>query len=132
MSDKPTYMRAFNKHFFEFLDDIISIYPDNQEIISARNSFDTVKRANPTAIVKVWYKFVYIPYKDIIDKGDITFFFEKDYNSDLSHLANSNEILDIIDKIRGPVKGMSDVNKQHSVKYLENLCKLSLLYTNSQ
>lgn len=131
MTEKSTYMRTFNNHFFEFLDDIIGIYPDNQEIVSARNSFDTVKRANPTAIIKVWYKFVYIPYKDIIQQGDITFFFEKDYNSDLSHLANSNEILTIIDKIRAPVKSMSEVNKQHSVKYLENLCKLSLLYSDS-
>ena len=122
-------MRAFNTHFFDFLDDIISIYPENAEITSARHSFDAVKRANPTAIVKVWYKFVYVPYKDIIQKGDITFFFEKDYNSDLSHLANSNEILTIIDKIREPVKKMSDTNKQHSAHYLENLCKLSLLYT---
>ena len=128
MNNKTTILRAFNTHFFDFMDDVISIYPDNNEISSARVSFDTIKRANPTAIVKVWYTFVYSPYKTVIDQGNISFFFEKDYSSDLVTVANANEIMNIIDKIRGPIKSMNESNLAHTTKYIQNLSKLSVAY----
>ena len=129
MSDKTTILRAFNTHFFEFVDDIICIFPDNKELPSSKLSFDMIKRANPTAIIKAWFKFVYIPYNTVIEQGDISFFFEKDYAGDLAHLNNSENIMSIIDSLRGPVKQMSDVNKTHSMKYIQNLSKLSFMYS---
>lgn len=129
MTDKTTLMRAFNKHFFDFLDDIISIFPENSDIAIAKTSFETIKRANPSAIIKAWYNFVYKRYKDVIEGGDITFFFDKDYGSDLANLSNSNEIMKTIDKIREPIRSMSDTNRQHSMKYIQNLSKLSLMYS---
>jgi hypothetical protein len=129
MADKQTLMRAFNKHFFDFLDDIIAIFPENKEISVARTSFDTIKRANPTAILKAWYHFIYIPYNKVIEMGDITFFFDKDYGADLVNLPNANEIMKTIDKIREPIRSMSEINKAHSIKYIQNLSKLSLLYS---
>lgn len=130
MTDKSTLMKAFNTHFFDFLDDIIKIIPDHKDILMAKTSFETIKRANPTAILKAWCQYVYLPYKDIIDSGNITFFFDKDYGSDLSVLANASEIMKIIDKIRDPIKDMNETNRQHSMKYIQNLCRLSLLYCN--
>ena len=128
MTDKTTILRAFNTHFFDFLTDIISITQNNHEICVAKTSFETIKRANPTVILKVWYKFVYMRYKEVIDRGDISFFFEKDYGSDLATLQNSGEIMKTIDKIRQPIKEMSDENKAHSAKYIQNLSKLSMTY----
>ena len=128
MADKSTILRAFNTHFFDFLDDIIRIIPDNRDISVAKTSFDTIKRANPTIILKVWYQFVYSPYKDVIEQGNISFFFEKDYGSDLANLNNAGEIMKTIDKIRQPIKEMSDENKAHSTKYIQNLSKLSMTY----
>ena len=77
MADKSTLLRTFNTHLFEFLDDIIGIFPNNTELQIAKTSFQTIKRANPTAIAKVWYSYVYAPYRDVIDSGDIHFFFQK-------------------------------------------------------
>lgn len=128
MTDKSTILKTFNAHFFEFLDDILRIFPENTEIATAKRSFETIKRANPTAILKVWVNFVYNPYKAVIDAGNIDFFFEKDYGTDLNILVNSGEIMKMIDIMRGPVKQMSDVNKAHSMKYIQNLSKLSVLY----
>jgi len=127
-TEKSTYMRAFNSHFFDFIDDLIRIIDENDDVVYARTSFDTIRRANPTAILKAWYAFVYSPYKEVIETGDITFFFEKDYKSDLAHLSNANNIMAIIDTIRHPIKNMSDSNRAHSVKYIQNLSKLSTLY----
>jgi len=128
MADRTTILRSFNTHFFDFLNDIILIVPDSTDLAVAKTSFDTIKRANPTAIIKAWNTYVYTPYADVIDSGNISFFFEKDYKSDLVNLANSNEIVKIIDKIREPIRNMSDVNQAHSQKYIQNLSKLSQLY----
>jgi hypothetical protein len=98
------------------------------DIKNAKTSFEMIKSANPTAISKSWYKFVYSPYADIINKGDITFFFEKDYSTDINHLANSNEIMKIIDTIRQPVKNMNEKEREFTMKYIQNLSKLSTLY----
>jgi hypothetical protein len=128
MSDKSSILRAFNNHLFDFIDDIIFIFPDNNDLVIAKTSFDTIKKANPTAIIKAWLKFVYIPYKNVIDNGDISFFFDKDYSDDLSNLSNSNKILNIIDTLRMPIKEMGDANKEHTSKYIQNLSKLSMMY----
>ena len=128
MTDKSTLSRTFNTHLFEFLDDIIRIFPDNLDIQTAKTSFQTIKRANPTAIVKVWFSYVYVPYREVIDRGDIQFFFQKDYTEDLSVLQNSGEIIKIIDTLREPVSNMSETEKAFTMKYLQNLSKLSLMY----
>src|SRR6056300_821749 len=125
MTDKSTVLRAFNKHFFEFIDDIVTILPDEPEIVKAKVSFENIKKMNPTLICKTWFKVVYSPYKEVIDQGDITFFFEKDYASDLSNVPNAAEIMSIIDKIRMPIKSMDEVNRGHCTKYIQNLSKLS-------
>jgi hypothetical protein len=126
--DKTGIMRGFNKHFFDFIDDIIVVFPDNVEISAARDSFETIRRANPTAIIKAWNKFVAQKYGDRLMSGDLEYFLEKDYSEDLSNLRNSNKVIQIIDTLREPLKHMGDANRAMSLKYLVNLCKLSVLY----
>jgi hypothetical protein len=130
MTDKSTILRTFNKHFFDFLEDIQHILPENKEISYAITSFDTIKRANPTIIVKTWYNFVFLPYKDVIDQGDLSYFIEKDYGTDLVNVNKSEDIINMINNIRKPIQNMDEVNKQHSLKYIQNLCKLSEIYNN--
>ena len=130
MSDKSTLLRAFNTHFFEFLDDLMRVLPENKEISYANTSFLTIKKANPTMIVKSWYNFVFLPYKDVIEQGNLTFFIDKDYGSELSHVNKSEDIMKMIDNIRNPIREMDETNKTHALKYIQNLCKLSDLYNN--
>ncbi len=130
MSDKKTILRTFNNHLFEFLDDIIRIFPDNLDIQTAKTSFYAIKQANPTIIIKTWIQYIYMPYKETIDLGNIDFFFNKDYSEDLVYLANSKEVLKIVDTLRGPVSNMTETQKQFTMEYLQNLSKLSFLYAN--
>ena len=129
MSDKTTLLRAFNTHFFEFVDDILRIFPENRDILDAKTAFELFKKANPTSIIKAWQYFVYTPYKDVIDAGNIEFFFNKDYSQDLTYMANARDIMKTIDALRDPIRNMSDENKGHSMKYMTNLCKLSAMYS---
>jgi hypothetical protein len=128
MNDKSTVLKAFNNHFFEFIQDIINIFPENEDLKSTKTGLEFFKKANPTCIAKAWEYFVHEQYKDVIEKGDITFFFEKDYNNDLTYMSNAGEIMKAIDKIREPVRNMGHENKAHTMKYIQNLCKLSGVY----
>jgi len=127
--DKTGIMRAFNKHFFDFVNDVISVFPENVEIAAARDSFETIRRANPTAIIKAWHKFVAVKYGDRLGSGDLDYFLEKDYSEDLANLRNSNKVIEIIDTLREPLKNMGDANRAMSLKYLQNLCKLAGIYS---
>jgi len=128
MSDKSTIMKTFNTHFFEFVEDILTLFPNNVDLLTAKKSFELIKRANPTAILKAWFNFVYSPYISEIESGNISFFFEKNYADDLSILNNGGEIMKTIDSFRKPVSEMSDTNKAHTMKYIQNLSKLSVVY----
>ena len=100
MADKSTVLRAFNTHLVEFLDDIISIIPGNVGLVTTKNSFEMYKKANPTLLIKIWYSYVYMPYAEIIEKGDLDFFITKDYSEDLSYLQNSKNILKAITELQ--------------------------------
>jgi hypothetical protein len=128
MNDKASVSKAFNKHFFDFLDDILGIFPDKEEIIYAKNAFQTIKKLNTTAIIKVWYPQVYLPYSEHIDVGNIDYFINKDYSEDISNINKASDIVKMIDNIRKPISDMDETNKQHCAKYIQNLSKLSSVY----
>lgn len=129
MSDKTTLMRAFNNHLFELLDDILGIYPNDPNISAAKKSLDQLKSANPSIVIKAWYNYVYLRYKEHIDAGNLAFFFDKDYREDLTYVGNTDEVLKIIEKVRAPLREMSAENQEHTVSYLRNLNKLAQLYS---
>lgn len=128
MSDKSTVLRGFNNLLFEFVDDVLTIFPDHADLKDVRVALEFFKKANPTSIIKAWHYFVYQPYKDVIEAGDLSFFCEKDYKSDLTYLKNADEIMKSIDKVREPVKQMDPANKATAMTYVKNLCKLSNIY----
>lgn len=133
MKDKSTVCKAFNKHFFDFIEDLMVIFPNNKEITFAKSSFTTVNRFNVSLLIKQWYNNVYIPYGEQIANNDIDFFLKKDYSSDLNKnkdARQSEEIIKMIENIRQPIANTDEVNKQHSLKYLQNLNKLSVAYNN--
>jgi hypothetical protein len=131
MNSKSSFTKGFNKHFFEFLEDMSNIFPENDDIKLAKKSFETIQRLNTTAIIKAWNVHVYLPYKDAIDNKNIDFFIQKDYSKDLEGVNKSNDILMMIDKIRKPISEMGETNKSHCAQYIQNLSKLSFMY-NSQ
>ena len=127
-SDKTIVLRAFNKIFFDFIDDIISVYPENVEILTAKDAFLSFKKLNPTSIIKVWHSGVYVKYSEQINAGDIEFFTHKDYSQDLTDVSNLQNVLSMIDNVREPIKNMSDANRALVTKYIQQLSKLSTAY----
>ena len=118
---------VFNDHFAEFVGDIQSVFPEDLDILTAKNSLLAIRKANPKLLVKIWIKYVYTPYKEQIEAGNITFFITKDYSTDLVKNDNSDKIMEAINRLRNPIKEMSTESQAKSMKYIQNLSKLSLL-----
>jgi hypothetical protein len=121
-------LTAFNDHYIEFVNDICTAFPDDADIVAAKNSFILIRKANPKMIIKIWHKYVVEKYQDIIDQDDVSFFINKDYSEDLSNAENSGKIMEAIDRLRNPVKLMNPEEQKKVMKYLQNLKKLSILY----
>ena len=133
MKDKSTVCKAFNKHFFDFIEDLLVIFPNSKEIMFAKSSFSTVNRFNVSLLIKQWYNNAYLPYGEQIANNDIEFFLQKDYSTDLKKnkdAKQSDEIIKMIENIRQPIATTDEINKQHSLKYLQNLNRLSAAYNN--
>jgi accessory colonization factor AcfC len=118
-------LSAFNDHFMDFVNDIQSVFPNDADILSAKNALLLVRKANPKMIAKIWKAYIVGKYKSEIDAGNIEFFINKDYASDVADASNSDKIMESINRLRGPIKQMSPDNQAKTMKYIQNLTKLA-------
>jgi len=125
-------LQAFNTHFIEFIEDIQSVFPEDIDILTAKNSILAVKQANPRMIIKIWDAFIVQKYKNEIEAGNIGFFINKDYANDIATSQNSDKIMASINRLRGPISKMTDDNQHKTMTYIQNLTKLTVVYTNSK
>ena len=84
-------LTAFNDHFIEFLNDVQSVFPEDTDILAAKNALIAIRKANPKMIVKIWKTFIADKYRDQIQANDISFFLTKDYSSDVATSGNSDK-----------------------------------------
>jgi hypothetical protein len=120
-------LTAFNDHFSDFLNDIQSVFPNDPDILSAKNALTMIRKANPKMIVKIWKTFIADKYRTQIELNDISFFIDKDYSSDISTASGSDKIMESIDRLREPIRNMAPDNQAKVMKYIQNLTKLSEL-----
>ena len=131
----PTLITAFNDHFMEFVNDIHEVFPNDVDILSAKNSFSMIRKMNPKLLIKSWDSLVVGKYQSAIEAGDLSFFMNKDYTNDLNDVPNNpnaERITSAIDRLRTPIKSMSADNQAKIIKYIQNLTKISSLYNMSQ
>ena len=124
-------LKTFNKQLSEFIDDVSNIFPGEKDVIVLSTFMKTVMYGKPRAIIEVWYNNITLKYNNEIENGEIEYFLNKDYSDDLQSAPGSTETLDAINKLRSTIKLAfeQDVNKEKTIKYMQNLTKLSNLYT---
>ena len=123
------------KQFSVFLEDIVKIFPDDKEIITAKVYFEGLKKVNPRLLITSWKMIIADNYEEQILDGDFNFFIEKDYKEDIEEVAKRRNwdedysyINENIETLRSKIANESEYNKNISMKYLINLTKLSKLY----
>ena len=118
-------LTAFNDHFLEFVNDIQSVFPEDHDILIAKNALIAIRKANPKMIIKIWKTFIADKYRQQIQMSDISFFLTKDYSSDIANSNNSDKIMESINRLREPIKNMSPENQATVMKFILNLTKLA-------
>jgi len=121
-------LTAFNDHFVEFVTDVHRVFPNDKDIIVAKNALLMIRKMNPKMIINLWNECVVGKYKGEIEHGDISFFISKDYSHDLAGSNNSDKINNAIDRLREPIKQMNPEEQGKAMKYIQNLTKLADIY----
>jgi hypothetical protein len=121
-------LKAFNNHFIEFVDDVANYFNDRLDIKTTANALRAMRKANPKLIITIWNEHIVSKYDSEIEEGNISFFLEKEYGSDLAAMDNKNNVLESIDSLREPIKSMPEEDQAKSMKYIQNLTKLTKLY----
>ena len=127
---KSQLLSAFNDHFMQFVEDIQLVFPDNSDIATVSLALGKLRKANPRLLIMSFKEHVVSGYRKEIEKGDINFFINNDYQKDLNNIGvgSSNQILEKIDCLRGPVREMNKSDQDKVIKYMQNLLKLSDMY----
>ena len=128
MSDKSQYLKAFNEHFIHFVMDIHKVFPEDNDILYSLNALKEIRKINPRLIMLIFNDYVAKNYRDEILSGNIDFFLDKDYSSDMKNMKNANSIVEKINNLREPIRKMNNDNKSKTLKYLQNLIKLCDYY----
>lgn len=124
-------LSVFNDHFLEFLNDIQSVFPEDVDVLTAKNALTAIRKTNPKLIIKIWKTFIADKYGEQIYAGDIGFFINKDYSNDVLNSGSSDQIMNSINRLREPIKNMGTDNQLKAMKYIQNLTKLTELYENN-
>ena len=129
--NKNQIVETFNKHFLEFIMDIERVFPNDIDIISMRKSLSKSLIIMPKSLIRMFNDYFVTMYSSQIDNGDLDFFIDNDYRTKHGYKTTDEVwVLDKIDILRGPVRSMSQTEKENVIKYLKNLKKLSDLYNN--
>lgn len=121
-------LKAFTNHLVEFADELKKVFPEDPDLRTGIIFLKGLIKINPKTVIQGWKDCVNDLYKDKILEGDVDYFIEKDYSSDLQGANNQGRVLMVIDSFRDKVRNMGEDNKEKSVKYLQNLTKLCSMY----
>ena len=128
-TDQKRFVRkTFNDEFMKFVNEVHSLFPDDKFIKKSRDGLELLKKANPKLVIKIWKEYIVDRYISEIEKGELDFFINKDYNTDVSQASNANTIIESINRLREPVRNMGESNQATAMKYIQQLSKLCQLY----
>jgi hypothetical protein len=126
--DNSLIMNTFLTQMDECLEDISKVYAVDNRFLKCKLYYEGIKKSNPKMIISVWKNMVTDKYGPQIEEGNIQFFLEKNYKEDAPGILYTPTVDNTIQEIREAIKTMSEENKAISLKYIQNLCKLSKLY----
>ena len=111
-------MDAFFTQFNAFLTELKQMYPNDPDFPTFITTLSMAKMVNPMMVLKVIKTDIVDKYGDKINSRDESFFMTHDYTSD-------GEVdVDIVQKLKQYITGMSAPSKEIVWKYIEIISKL--------
>ena len=124
--DKSKLLIAFNNHFFEFIDDILRVFPNDYELKTAKSILLKLRKSNPKLILNIFIEYVLDNFKEEIMNGNIDYFIDKNYKEEFEYI--DNVVIEKFNTLKEPIRKMNNEDKNKVIKYIQNLIKLSEIY----
>ena len=117
---KKILIDAFFNQFSSFLTEMQSMYPEDEDFPVFVTTLNLARSANPMLVVKFVKSEIVDLYGPQIESRDEAFFMQSD-----DYLANRDDVdLNIVQKIKEYIQGMSPETKETVWKYIEIITKL--------
>ena len=129
--DRNQVLRAFNDHFYEFVEDVLRVFPGDRGLQATAAALGAARRANPRLVLRVFLERIGGPYRPEIEAGNPDFFVEKNWSGDVVDapgFAAKSVILGKIDAMRDSVRNMHGEDQRKAIMYIQNLLRLGDLY----
>ena len=124
---QKTLKEVFCNQLLEFIDDILSIFPNNLDLKTGKTFIIGLTKVSKKKLIGIWKTSVVDVYEEAIMNGDKEYFINKDYSEDLGE-GGTDKMMNVIEDIRGLIRNTSEENKDKAIKYLQNLTKICKLY----
>lgn len=122
-------VKVFSEHLYDFYNELIILYPKNNELKAGRTMVETLKKFNPKKLMESWKVYVVIPYEKQIMKGDLNYFLNHSFDEECSNNKyGKKESQEWMNEIKSIVKSMDTDNLNKSIKYFQNLTKICNMY----
>jgi hypothetical protein len=119
-----TYLTAFNNLVLKFNDDLIYIFPEENDFKVYKRGICMLNSANAKKIC-ILFKNYSIIYRTQIEIKDENFFLNNNYEHIITNDETGNGIESIINKLKFYWNQLNDSNKEKIWDYLTSLLKLS-------
>jgi hypothetical protein len=127
---KEDCIKLFNTKLKEFLNDLISVYPSDDDLYKFKTSLNMLNIVNEKQGLKYFKEMVYDKYSQRILDRDENFFLTHTYSEEISQTENMEmEVTSqLIDKVKTYWATMNDENKVVVWNYFILLIKLCEKY----
>lgn len=117
---KKVFIEAFFNQFNSFMGELKQMYPDDEDFPVFITTLSLMKSTNPMLVLNYVKSEIIDPYSAKIAVRDESFFLNQDYT------ARGDVDLNVVDKLKQYIAGMSPETKETVWKYIEIITKLCL------
>ena len=117
------YLTAFNNLVIEFMDELIKIFPEENDFKIYKRGIEFISNNNKKKICKL-FKIYVIAYKENIKSKNEEFFLQNSYSNVIEN-GDSEGLETVIKKLKNYWVNLSDNNKSQIWEYLNTLLTLS-------
>ena len=120
--DKTKQLERFNRTFEEFVDDLISVFPNDAEFRMVKMAIMGVQMAAPNMLHDSFRERVVEAFGEKILAKDEGFFLDADYTD---HTADVEDAERIVNKVKHMYRQMKEDDREVVWKYMRLLVMLS-------
>ena len=129
---KSVLVKVFAEQVEELYLGMLKVYPDHINIRTGLTIVQQLKKFNPKLMIRSYNETVNQKYYDIIVRGDIDFFMNKNYIDDCESMGlkgkEAQSQADWIETIKELARALEDDNKKKLLKYFQNFSRICKMY----